>query len=193
MRLDYMTSLLAQWRRIRCRIGELQAELSAAEPNTPSSVMCDLLIAGEDRRFYHHPGVDPLAIARAVWRTYFCGRREGGSTIAMQLVRTLSGRYERTWDRKLLEIVLAVLVTLRTERDSIPRLYLWCAYYGSGMNGFRQACGRLRAAPRQMRPDEEARFVARLKYPEPKSMNPERRRQIVVRGTHLLKLCARHR
>ncbi len=74
----------------------------------PTTQMCKFLIVGEDHRFYYHPGVDILALCRAVWKNVFSGTRQGASTIAMQFVRTITGRYEKTWRRKVIEIFLAV-------------------------------------------------------------------------------------
>ena len=65
----------------------------------------------------------------------------------MQLVRTVTGRYERTWRRKLLEMVLAVRLTRHIGRDRLPTLYLWVAYYGWRMNGFKQACFTITLCP----------------------------------------------
>ena len=86
--------------------------------------MCRLLVVGEDHRITRHPGVDPLALCRAAWRTYFRGRREGGSTVAMQLVRLLTGRFERSWQRKAAEMILAMLMTRHVPSDELPALYL---------------------------------------------------------------------
>ena len=52
----------------------------------------------------------------------------------MQFVRTVTGRYDRTWRRKLLEMTLAVRSTRHIGRDRLPALYLWVAYYGWRMN-----------------------------------------------------------
>ena len=150
--------------------------------------MCRLLIAGEDHRFDGHPGVDAVALCRAVWKTYFRGTRQGGSTIAMQLVRTLTGRYERTVPRKIREIVLAVRLTRHVPRERIPLLYLWCAHYGWRMNGFREACARTGLDPETAGLDAEAELVARLKYPQPKDPSPERMEAIRRRGLHLIRL-----
>ena len=123
-------NVFAEWRRVRTSIDSLEKEIEKAAFPCPTQRMCKLLIAGEDHRFNRHPGVDAVALCRAVWNTYFHGSRQGGSTIAMQLVRTLTGRYERTVLRKISEIVLAVCVTQHVPKGRIPLLYLWCAYYG---------------------------------------------------------------
>ena len=92
--------------------------------------MCSLLILGEDHRFYFSPSVDPAALCRATWRTGSCGHREGGSTIAMQLVRALTRKYDKPILRKTREISLAVQLTQYIPREDIPGLCLWVAYYG---------------------------------------------------------------
>ena len=151
----------------------------------PSEQMCDLLILGEDHRFLNHPGVDPIALARATWRTCACGRREGGSTIAMQLVRTLTGRREGSIARKIHEIGLAVRLTRDNFRETLPPLYLWLAYYGWRMNNFREACERLRIDPMSHDLYGAAQLVARIKYPQPRKA-PLRRINKIERRCHYL-------
>lgn len=181
-------SIKSEWQQLRESIDKLDLQVASSDFPTPTLQMCKFLIVGEDHRFYYHPGVDPLAICRAFWKNVFCGSRQGASTIAMQLVRTITGRYERTWKRKLLEIALAVLLTRYLPKDRLPLLYLWSAYYGSGMNNFKQACSRLHIEPLSVCAFEAAKLVARLKYPEPRNHNAERSRNIYRRGLHLLAL-----
>ena len=64
------------------------SELDSGNIPIPPDAMCRFLIAGEDHRFKFHPGVDPIAIGRSIWKNLFSGANQGGSTIAMQLVRT---------------------------------------------------------------------------------------------------------
>jgi hypothetical protein len=85
------TSLQSQWIHLRNVVDEIEIEIAESRFPAPSKLMCDILIAGEDHRLAFHPGVDPIALCRAFWKTYFCGTTEGASTIAMQLVRTVSG------------------------------------------------------------------------------------------------------
>jgi membrane peptidoglycan carboxypeptidase len=178
----------AEWQQLKESIDKLELEIASSNFPTPTFQMCNFLIVGEDHRFYYHPGVDPFAICRAFWKNACCGSRQGASTIAMQLVRTITGRYERTWNRKLLEIILAVLLTRYLPKDRIPILYLWSAYYGSGMNNFKQACSRLHIEPHSASAFEAAKLVARLKYPEPRNYDDARSRKIHQRGLHLLAL-----
>jgi len=177
-----------EWGILQKQVDRIAAEMDSSRAPKPTHQMCQLLIAGEDRRFYQHHGVDPVALCRAIWKTAFCARRQGGSTIAMQLVRTVTGRYERTWRRKILEIVLAARLTRHIGRARLPTLYLWVAYYGWRMNGFRQACLRFHSAPLIESEFESAMLVARLKYPEPRILSPERKQRIQRRAAHLVRL-----
>ncbi len=89
----------------------------------------------EDPNFYLHPGVDPVGLVRALW--YAAQEREfvaGGSTITQQLVRNLllpNERADRTFKRKVKEIILAYEITRRYPRDQILEMYLNEAYYGN--------------------------------------------------------------
>lgn len=101
----------------------------------------------EDPNFYIHPGFDPVGIIRAVW--YAANEREfvaGGSTITQQVVRNLllpGERADRTFKRKIKEIVLATEVTRRYPRDQILQIYLNETYYGNlayGVEAAAQTC-----------------------------------------------------
>ena len=71
------------WVALRQKVDAARTQLASAEVR-PNRSMCYLLVVGEDHRIALHPVVDPLALCRAAWRTYGCGQREGGSTVAMQ-------------------------------------------------------------------------------------------------------------
>lgn len=176
------------WQRLQRTVDGLQADLSDAFPLVPSQRMCAFAVFAEDRRFPHHPGVDPLALCRAAWRTSFGGPRQGGSTIAMQLVRTVLGRREPTLRRKVAEIVLAVRLCRHMPVERIPALYLWAAYYGWNMEGFGRACAALAIDPRHSTPAEDAGLVARLKYPQPKSDDAAQVARIRGRVAHIIDL-----
>ncbi len=115
------------WQILRQSIDLARRELSASEPQ-PNVQMCRLLVLGEDHRLAWHSGVDPLAFCRAAWRTYGRGRREGGSTVAMQLVRVLTGRFDMCWRRKVDEMALAILATHHVPKAELPALYLSVGY-----------------------------------------------------------------
>ncbi len=156
-------------------------------PRIPA-VLVTALIAAEDHRFQRHNGVDLIAITRAVWRYVSKGRREGGSTIEQQLVRTLTHQYDRQLKRKLIEILLAVRVQSIIPKEDIPSVYLSVAYYGWRMNSVPEACKRLGIELESITSEQAAGIVARLKYPEPKKATPLRLQQIALRSRHIVSL-----
>jgi penicillin-binding protein 1A len=94
----------------------------------------------EDRRFYQHFGVDPLGIARAVFRNLTGGRlSEGGSTLTQQLAKNLFLTQERTASRKVQEAILALWLERNYSKDQILELYMNRVYFGSGAYGVEAA------------------------------------------------------
>ena len=97
------------------------------------------LLRLEDKRFYAHPGVDPIAIARAAFKNVARGRVvSGGSTITQQLVRVLEPR-PRTFASKVVEALRAVQLELRLSKTEILRAYLQFVPYGRNVEGVESA------------------------------------------------------
>src|SRR6266446_9633033 len=96
----------------------------------------DAVIAIEDHRFYRHPGVDPIAVARATFHNLKQGRlSEGGSTLTQQLARTLFLSNRRTLGRKAREAVLAMMLEQVLAKDRILELYLNRVSLSGGLHG----------------------------------------------------------
>lgn len=94
------------------------------------------VIAIEDRRFYHHFGVDPLGLARAAVTNVTAGNVvQGGSTLTQQLAKNLFLKPDRTMERKLQEVVLALWLEWRFTKDEILEMYLNRVYLGGGAYG----------------------------------------------------------
>src|SRR3546814_484989 len=90
-----------------------------------SPFLLDTLIAVEDRDFYHHFGVSPKSIARAIWVNTSSGRmRQGGSTLTQQLVKNFYLTNERSLSRKLTEAMMALLLELHYDKREILEAYL---------------------------------------------------------------------
>jgi penicillin-binding protein 1C len=101
---------------------------------SPTLIAATLL--HEDQHFYRHPGVDPAALMRSAWRTYIAGgRRQGGSTLTMQLARIRHDIDSRTIAGKLLQIVRAVQLELCYSKDEILEAYLNLAPFGRNVEG----------------------------------------------------------
>jgi penicillin-binding protein 1A len=106
-------------------------------------VMKDAMIAVEDRRFYRHPGVDPIGVARSVKVRFNTGRwSQGGSTITQQLARNIFLTNTRTFGRKFREMILALALERRFSKEQILELYLNKVYFGGGAYGVDAASRR---------------------------------------------------
>ncbi|MDX1502775.1 MAG: PBP1A family penicillin-binding protein [Thermoanaerobaculia bacterium] len=90
------------------------------------------VLAAEDARFYQHPGLSPRGILRAAWVNLRGGElKQGGSTLTQQLVKNLFLTHERSLGRKVRELVLAVLIDLRYDKQAILTAYLNEIYWGT--------------------------------------------------------------
>lgn len=103
----------------------------------------EALLAFEDKRFYLHPGVDPLALARALAQDVRAGKVvSGGSTITMQAIRLMSGNPPRTVGEKIREAFLALILEARYAKRDILSLYAANAPYGGNVVGLEAASWR---------------------------------------------------
>lgn len=101
------------------------------------------LIAYEDKRFARHPGVDPLAMARAVRVNLQQGRVvSGGSTLSMQVIRLARGERDRGYLEKLIETLLALRLELQYGKDEILALHAANAPFGGNVVGLEAAAWR---------------------------------------------------
>lgn len=97
-------------------------------------------IATEDRNFYRHYGIDPRALARAMWVNISHGRvMEGGSTITQQTAKTLYLTQERTLWRKIKELFYTLAMERRYSKAEILTMYLNSIYFGQGATGIEAA------------------------------------------------------
>ena len=106
------------------------------------------VIATEDRRFYRHFGIDLRGIFRAAFRNLREGGvREGGSTITQQLAKNLFLTHQRSYKRKIQEVLLALWLEQNLSKDEILTLYLNRVYFGAGAYGVDAAARRYFAKP----------------------------------------------
>jgi len=101
------------------------------------------LIETEDRRFRFHPGIDPVAIARAVYQNLRGGRViSGASTLSMQTIRLARNAKRRTVLEKTVEAILALRLDIGTSKDAILKLYADNAPFGANVVGLEAASWR---------------------------------------------------
>src|SRR3990167_1700460 len=99
-------------------------------------LMINAVLATEDARFYKHPGVDFIGVARAALAVVVTGRKvQGASTITMQVARNFYLSREKTYSRKIREILLALKINRELPKDKILELYLNKIYFGSRAYG----------------------------------------------------------
>ncbi len=177
---------------LRERLTEEYQLLKLSDTNNVD-ILSKLLISGEDHRFYYHIGFDLIAIIRAIRNRIIYQKIEGASTIEQQLIRVLTSDYEKTFIRKIQEILLATTVSSIIPKNVIPKIYLNVAYYGTGMNGLNQTYSKLGITDRKTLPIEQAaEIISRIKYPQPSDFNQSRLKQIEKRKQHLIKLYNNH-
>lgn len=131
------------------RNGQVLRELNTRDGFASSWINLDrvpgtyknMLILSEDKRFYWHPGIDPLALGRALYQDVAARSLvSGGSTITQQLARMiLSDKYERSYTRKVQEIFLALLLELKYSKNQILEAYINRVYLGYQNRGIKAA------------------------------------------------------
>src|SRR5918995_2669589 len=127
-------SLLAN----RGETGGRTVALKELPPHLPAA-----FLAIEDKRFYDHWGIDPVGIARAVFRNVTSrGVAQGGSTLTQQLAKNLFLTPERSASRKIQEAILALWLERNYSKDEILELYLNRVYFGAGAYGVEAAAQR---------------------------------------------------
>src|ERR1700738_1130960 len=132
-----------------------------------STYLVDAVIAEEDNRFYEHSGVDFYGMFRALLKNTQAGRiRQGASTVTQQLARNVFDLRDRTYDRKILEVFLAMRIERSVPKNKIMELYLNRVYFGGGLYGAEAASkGYFGKPAKDLSVGEAAMLAALLKSP----------------------------
>ena len=143
-------------------------------------------VAVEDHRFYHHPGVDPIALGRAIFRNATePGSLEGGSTLTQQLARTLFLSNRKTYARKLHEAVLALMIDAQLSKDQILELYLNRIYLSAGVYGVETMSRHLFGKPAKQLTLAESALIAGLAR-APAALSPWNHLEDAVARSHVV-------
>ena len=144
------------------------------------------LIAVEDRRFYKHGPIDPIAIARAVFVNIKSWElQEGGSTITQQLAKNIYFTQEKSALRKVAEMYMAYEIERNCDKDTILELYLNTSYFGDGYYCVKDASeGYYGKEPKDMNRNEASMLAgipnAPSAYCPTKHLNLAKQRQVQV-------------
>lgn len=106
---------------------------------------CILLF--EDEYFYQHPGVNPVAVTKALWNNLTTDSRRGGSTLTQQVIRLSRDNKARTYSEKLIEMILATRLEFRYSKKEVLGLYAAHAPFGGNVIGLETAAWRYYGLP----------------------------------------------
>ncbi|PJE33828.1 penicillin-binding protein 1C, partial [Pseudooceanicola lipolyticus] len=150
----------------------------AVQPDQVDPRYLALLVRYEDKRFWTHRGVDPLALLRAGWQALrHGGPVSGGSTLTMQVARLLEDGSTGRWAGKLRQIRVALALERRLGKRDILALYLTHAPFGGNLEGLRAASfAWFGKEPRRLTAAQAALLVALPQAPE--SRRPDRHPEI---------------
>ncbi len=154
---------------------------------TPPS-LTDAFLLKEDRWFYWHPGVNPLALARAAFRTATGGSRQGGSTLTMQLARLLYRLNTKTPAGKLRQIGAALWLEARYSKRDLLEAYLNVAPFGGNIQGA-AAASRIYFGkpPERLTPGEAITLAVMPQHPSSRAGQPSHRQALQTARDRLLK------
>lgn len=153
-----------------------------------SDISVDLqhaFVAVEDHRFYLHPGVDPIAFGRALFRNASTGSSQGGSTITQQLARTLFLSNRKSYTRKAREAVLSLMMEAQLTKAQILELYLNRIYLSAGVYGVEAMSRRVFSKSAKQLTIAESAFIAGLAR-APATLSPWSNREGAIARSHVV-------
>lgn len=125
------------------------------------------LLQSEDKRFYYHFGLDPIATTRAMFNNIKAGFYvQGGSTITQQLAKNMYFSFEKKLDRKVAEVFVAFELERNYSKDEILELYLNVIYFGEGCYGVKEAANHYYGVePQNLNEEQIGELVFTIKSP----------------------------
>mgnify|MGYP004678712317 FL=1 len=168
------------------KVAEIKSQENYTELKDLPEFYKNAVIAVEDRRFYEHGPIDPIAIARAVFVNIKSWElQEGGSTITQQLAKNIYFTQEKSALRKVAEMYMAYEIEKNCDKDTILELYLNTSYFGDGYYCVKDASeGYYNKEPKDMNRNEASMLAgipnAPSAYCPTKHLSLAKQRQIQV-------------
>jgi penicillin-binding protein 1C len=148
----------------------------------------EAIVVFEDKRFWNHPGIDPISLVRAMKQNIEAGKIEsGGSTLSMQVIRLARKNKARSIYNKLVELILATRLEFRYSKKEILSLYASHAPFGGNVVGIEAACWRYLGRDPQELSWSEAALLAVLPNNPSLIHLARNRKQLIVKRNRLLK------
>ena len=177
--------------------GSVLAEVDGGQRRQPTTLkalprhVSRAVLAAEDADFYHHAGVDPAAVGRAIVRN-FQGEKQGASTITQQLAKLNYTGSKRTYFRKLREVMYASRLEEKYSKDELLERYLNQVYFGDGAYGIATAANTFfGVTPEQLTPAQAATLAGKIRSPS--GYDPRTRPKVVQdRRNQVLRNMRRH-
>ena len=146
----------------------------------------------EDRRYFVHSAIDWRSFVREIYKKLTFRKHGGASTIEMQFVRTCTGYRERTFRRKLYEMILAWALLHRASKSEILRSYLQEAYFGANLRGIvRTSRSIYGKSPDDLNQEESFVLASMLVYPRPMVPSELWKNKVSRRAGYGLRLLAK--
>ena len=164
------------------RLDEQRHDVSIADI---SPHLRNAFVAVEDHRFFMHPGVDPIALGRAVFRNVTSSSVQGGSTITQQLARTIFLSNRRSYGRKAREAAIAMLIDLQLTKQQILELYLNRIFLGAGIYGVEAMSERVFGKSAKSLSLAESALIAGLAR-APAAFSPWNNRDEAIARSHVV-------
>jgi len=149
------------------RIEKIQDKKNYVKFEDVSDEYIDALLKSEDKRFYYHFGIDPIATTRAMYNNIKAGTFvQGGSTLTQQLAKNMCFSFEKRYERKVAELFVAFELEKMLSKDEILELYCNVVYFGEGCYGLKEASTHYYGvSPMRLSTDQVAVLVKTLKSP----------------------------
>lgn len=158
---------VVQKKPIEEKVNEIMSDEGYTALDDISSVFIEKLLESEDRRFYKHFAIDPIALTRAVVVNITQGKySQGGSTITQQLAKNMYFSFEKRMERKVAEIFVAFQLERMYSKDEILSMYCALAYFGNNQYGIKRASTYYYGVfPSELNEEQSVALVKTLKAP----------------------------
>lgn len=156
------------------RIDEVRENPDFVSLESISDLFIEKVIASEDQLFYNHFGFNPITTFRAFFKNIKAGEyAEGGSTITQQLAKNLYFSFDKQYERKVAELLVAFDLENTYTKDDILELYCNIAYFGNGCYGIESASNFYYGIPASSLNEEQSEVLVKT-LKSPSVFNPSK-------------------